>query len=179
MLECHGCRNLGGASSLESRITLNKTLYATALILSLFQKILTLDATYLVSPAPAATPTHLTATEVYALVPQLRVIAACESTGSPTGTPRQFNAFGTPLWGNNPITGMVEKKDVGELQIDYIHFPETKALGLDVINSADDNVYYGYLLFQQYGTSPWVASKNCWAQTVQNSTSSVNKSGEK
>ena len=141
-----------------------KITYAT--ILAILFKVLTTSQTYVIAPAQAqivqTPPEHLTATQVYALVPQLRLIFACESTGSPNGTPRQFNASGEPLWGNNPITGKVEMKDVGEAQIDYVHFADARAKGLDVINSENDNVFYAYLLWQKYGTEPWNSSRGCW-----------------
>lgn len=117
-------------------------------------------------------PTRPTISQIYALAPILRTIAACESTGSPTGQPRQFLANGSPLWGeeNDPTTGkvIIVQRDVGELQINtWAHAEEIKKLGLDVIGSEADNVYYGYLLYQQSGTVPWNASKKtCWGQTV-------------
>lgn len=122
----------------------------------------------IVPPALADTPPRhpLTIAQIYETAPILRNIAGCESTGDDKGTPRQFNADGTPLWGNDPITGKPVMKDVGELQIDYVHFPEAKALGLDVINSEWDNVWYGYeYLYLPKGVQPWYSSrKTCWGK---------------
>ena len=143
---------------------MKNTIYAT--ILAFLIKVLTLSQTYIITPAQAqivrTPPTHLTAAQVYALVPQLRPIFACESTGDRNGTPRQFLPSGGVLWGNNPITGKVEMKDVGEAKIDYVHFADARAKGLDVINSENDNVFYAYLLWQKYGTEPWNSSRGCW-----------------
>ena len=43
----------------------------------------------------------------------------------------------------------------------------------------NDNVFEAYLLYEQNGTNPWIASKNCWAPPVQKSATSGDNAGEK
>jgi hypothetical protein len=101
--------------------------------------------------------------QIYAEVPVLREIAACESTGSKTGQPRQFLPNGDVLWGNDPKTGQPIKRDVGELQINtWVWGKEAAGMDLDIVNSEHDNVYFGYLLYEKYGEQPWSASEGCW-----------------
>lgn len=112
-------------------------------------------------------PLRPTEQEIWAMVPELHRIAACESTGDPNGTPRQFNSDGSILWGEqNSPTGTVEivQRDCGILQINTIvHKDELERLNLDVCNSESDNVYYGFLLAQKRPDfSDWSASKGCW-----------------
>jgi len=91
-------------------------------------------------------------------------VAACESTGNPNGSPRQFNADGSILWGNELMPDgsvQVVQRDCGEFQINtWAHgrYPD----GLDVCNSQADNEAYALILYQQKGLQPWSASKNCW-----------------
>ncbi len=53
--------------------------------------------------------------------------------------------------------------DVGPMQINKIHIPEMKKLGLD-INIYDDNIRYGIMLISQQGLKPWKSSKSCWSK---------------
>jgi hypothetical protein len=46
--------------------------------------------------------------------------------------------------------------DWGLLQINSIHLPEAEKLGLDIINSAEDNTTFAIILLKRYGTKPWV-----------------------
>jgi hypothetical protein len=116
-------------------------------------------STYTVQPLNApATPQNLPAIMVR--------VAACESTGNPNGTPRQFNSDGSPLWGNDPITGKPIMRDVGYFQINtYAHAEELKALGLDVVHSEADNIAYAMILYKRNGLKDWTASENCWRVT--------------
>src|SRR5580704_5631935 len=90
-----------------------KTLYALLGKLSLLLVALaaTTTAVYPVSPPPPSVA------QILADNPVLRRVSACESTGNPDGTPRQFNADGSPLWGNDPTTGKPIQRDLGEFQI--------------------------------------------------------------
>lgn len=150
-------------------------IYATILSLLFKAAILlgSLNSTYaVVPPALADTPPRhpLTVAQIYAVAPILRPIFACESTGDASGTPRQFNADGSILWGQeaDPVTGktIIVKRDVGEAQINtWVHAAEIKAQGLDVENNEWDNVWFGYELWLQNGTQPWIASKaTCWGK---------------
>ena len=84
------------------------------------------------STYPVLLPKSLTAAEILQNYPILEHIAACESTGNPNGTPRQFNTNGSPLWGNDAKTGKPIMRDVGIFQINtWAHADELKKLGLD------------------------------------------------
>ena len=118
----------------------------------------TTTATYPVTPLPA---NPVSRAEV--LPPVLERVAACESTGDPNGTPRQFNNDGTPLWGNDPTTGKPVMRDVGIFQINtWVHADELKKLGLDVVHSEADNETYALILYRRNGLKDWAASKGCW-----------------
>lgn len=92
-------------------------------------------------------------------------IAACESTGNPNGRPRQFNADGSVLWGNDPATGKPIERDCGQWQINTkAHAAELKKLGLDVCHSQADNEAYAMILYERNGTRDWNASVGCWSQ---------------
>ena len=57
----------------------------------------------------------------------LERVAACESTGSPDGTPRQFNSDGSILWGRD-ASGTVIQRDCGMFQINTkAHADELKS----------------------------------------------------
>lgn len=112
-------------------------------------------------------PERPTPAQIYAQAPLLERAAACESMGDVNASPRQFNASGTILWGQqlDPVTNevVIVKRDCGELQINtavWGRYPQ----GLDVCGSEADNVYFGWTLYQKYGMAPWSASKSCWAQ---------------
>lgn len=147
------------------RTTLKNLSYALCLIL--FQ-LLGLAKTYVVVPAALAEtpPRHpLTVDQIFAQNPVLERISACESTGDPNGTPRQFNSDGTPLWGNDPKTGKPIMRDVGIMQVNtWAHSAEIASSGLDVVNSEWDNAWYGFVLYKRSGTAPWAASKGCWGK---------------
>lgn len=134
-------------------------------------KAYTVTSTQLAVPTPTQSPAvvsshpkgYLTAAEVYKKVPELRSIFACESAGDKEAAPRQFNANGSILWGNDPKTGKPIMRDVGEAQINtWVWGKDAAALGLDLKNSENDNVYFGYVLYEKYGLSPWNPSKSCW-----------------
>lgn len=116
------------------------------------------SATYTIYP-----PDRLTEAQIWAAAPILRTIDACESTGDPNGTPRQFNSDGSVLWGIDPKTNKPIERDCGISQINTkVHAPEIAKLGLDVCHSEEDNVYFEWILYQQFGMSPWSASESCW-----------------
>ena len=94
----------------------------------------------------------------------LKKVAACESMGDVNAEPRQFLPDGSPLWGNDPKTGLPVRRDVGILQINTIaHQDELQALQLDVVHSEADNITYGKLLYAREGLQPWFASRRCWS----------------
>lgn len=83
--------------------------------------------------------------------PILVEIARCESNF------RQFDKDG------DLVLGMVDKADVGVMQINKRYHAETaKKLGLD-LHSVEGNVAYAKYLYAKEGTKPWSASKKCWS----------------
>ncbi len=99
--------------------------------------------------------------DIWAGYPILRRICACESTGSPTSEPRQFNDDGSILWGKEK--GKIVKRDVGACQINTkAHKKILKQMDLDVINSLEDNVEYAKILYDRNGVNDWRASISCW-----------------
>jgi hypothetical protein len=134
--------------------TLSAVLGKLAIALSLISVALAQTANY---PIPAQKP----ATVQNLTIPSaLERVAACESTGNPNGTPRQFNSDGSILWGMN-ASGTIIQRDCGEFQVNtWAHgrYPN----GLDVCGSQADNEKYALSLYKQYGLQPWDASKGCW-----------------
>ena len=92
----------------------------------------------------------------------LKRACSCESWWSPNGEPRQFNANGSVLWGQDK-GGKIIKRDVGACQINIeAHAKELKRLNLDVVNSFDDNISFAKILYNKSGLKPWEPSKQCW-----------------
>jgi len=53
--------------------------------------------------------------------------------------------------------------DISIFQINSIHIPEAKLMGLDIYNWRD-NITFGLYLIQKHGLTPWNASKKCWGK---------------
>ena len=53
--------------------------------------------------------------------------------------------------------------DIGPMQINTIHTPQARKMGLN-LRVYDDNIHYGIYLMSQEGTDPWNASKKCWSR---------------
>jgi len=67
----------------------------------------------------------------------------------------QFDRNGDPLWS--------ETRDAGACQINIpIHNETAEKMGLDVVNSEQDNIAYAKYLYDKNGTRDWIASKACW-----------------
>jgi hypothetical protein len=79
--------------------------------------------------------------EAFADAPTMIAVARCESNFK--------NIKGR--WSN----------DYGPFQINYVHLPRLRQLGLDRTN-VDDNIAFARILFQEQGTRPWYMSKGCW-----------------
>lgn len=99
----------------------------------------------------------------------LQRIADCESgtrnaDGSAVpGSARQFGKNGKPIKNVNKAGAFGGSVDVGWAQINItIHIDEIARLGLDVINSEEDNKEFAMMLYEREGTQPWSASKSCW-----------------
>jgi hypothetical protein len=86
----------------------------------------------------------------FADTPILIEIARCES---------QFHQFNTD---GSVVRGMVNKQDVGVMQInEKYHAEYASKLGYDLY-STEGNVAFGKLLYSKYGSDPWVHSSKCW-----------------
>lgn len=72
-------------------------------------------------------------------------ILTCESNM------RQFDFNGQPL--------MSPTHDVGIAQINKVHWKEAKALGLDIFNSATDNLKMAQIIYKSEGLEAWTCSK--------------------
>lgn len=94
-------------------------------------------------------------------------IAACESTGDPNGTPRQFHGDGSLLWGNvaSGTEVVVLKRDLGEFQINTWLWGATATAMHDDLTTQAGNIAFALWLYSKYGTSPWNASEKCWSQS--------------
>ncbi len=98
------------------------------------------------------------------LLPALRRVCGCESTGHAYETLRQFNADGSV------VHGVINRLDTGACQINtYYHGKEAKELGMD-LNTLAGNVAFANHLYQREGLKPWSASQKCWqGETVDKS----------
>jgi hypothetical protein len=89
----------------------------------------------------------------YADEPILIEIARCESTF------RQFDATGSIL------RGKVNSKDVGIMQInEKYHAEDATKLGFNIY-TPEGNLAFGRYLYNKYGSSPWISSSPCWADS--------------
>lgn len=77
-------------------------------------------------------------------------VARCESQF------RQWDQNGEAL------KGIVNSKDRGIFQVneDY-HLKASRALGYDIY-SAEGNIAYARVLYEEQGTAPWNSSRECW-----------------
>ena len=83
--------------------------------------------------------------------PVLVEIARCESTF------RQYDKNG------NIIRGVVNKGDVGVMQInERYHANEAVKLGLNIYTT-EGNVAFAKHLFDKFGSQPWSSSQDCWS----------------
>ena len=88
--------------------------------------------------------------EYFTDTPVLAEIARCESEFRHIGTNGQI------------IRGKVNQSDIGVMQInEYYHTKPSKALGYDLYD-LEGNLEYAKWLYDEFGTSPWNASKACW-----------------
>ena len=126
-----------------------------AIVLHLLSVAIAAPAVYQVSPQNAPIPTIKGIEGVAGgsfiagkFLPKKAVLVAvsrCES-GS-----KQFNDDGSVVTHKNK-NGTT---DYGEFQINSIHLPESEKLGLDIINSKEDNVIFADYLYDKYGTKIW------------------------
>lgn len=81
-------------------------------------------------------------------------IAWCESRD------RQFEADGVTV-----LHGRMTA-DYGRWQINKVHLPEAKALGIDIYTEAG-NAQFALLLYNRNGTRDWNASRHCWSNIAE------------
>lgn len=79
--------------------------------------------------------------------PIMLEVARCESQYKVTAHNTTLNKDGTT--------------DGGVFQINSIHDPELKALGLDKWNP-EDNIKFARILYDRSGLKPWKSSEHCW-----------------
>jgi len=95
---------------------------------------------------------------VAVLNPALKRICGCESSGSPTAEPRQFNEDGSVF------KGKVHPADWGYCQINTdVWYEKSVALGYDLATESGNISMANYILKVE-GTKPWGASRSCWKQ---------------
>jgi len=88
--------------------------------------------------------------EYFIDTPVMADVAFCESRF------RQFDKNGEPL------RGIVNKLDVGVMQInEKYHAGTAAALGINIY-SLEGNMEYAKYLYDTQGTRPWVHSSGCW-----------------
>lgn len=90
------------------------------------------------------------AREYFHDTPILAEVARCEST---------FRHFGKDGY---VLRGLVDKRDVGLMQINEgYHLDTANKLGTDIY-TIEGNMEYAKVLYQKFGLSPWKASSKCW-----------------
>lgn len=83
--------------------------------------------------------------------PILAAIAQCESGG------RQYNDDGSV------VTGKINSHDRGKFQINETYnLAAAQSLGMDIY-TLQGNTAYALYLYDHEGTTPWNASRKCWA----------------
>lgn len=91
--------------------------------------------------------------EYYVDTPILIEIARCESTF------RQFDANGEIL------KGKVNNADTGVMQInEFYHRNDAVEKGYD-IDTLEGNLGYAKYLYDEKGSAPWKASRDCWSRS--------------
>lgn len=92
------------------------------------------------------------------LVPALVPVCGCESAGSSSKAPAQFNADGSV------VHGRVHATDVGACQINADVW-RTKALSMGYdIDTWDGNVQMANYIYRVNGLKPWSSSQACWSK---------------
>jgi hypothetical protein len=73
----------------------------------------------------------------------LSSIVQCESSYNPNAIHHNSNgSFDSNIW-----------------QINSIHIPESKKLGLDIVGSLNDTTTFAIILLKRDGTRPWVCAR--------------------
>lgn len=102
----------------------------------------------------AYTDTESAVREYFADIPIMIQVARCEST------------FRHTLADGSVLTGKVDGRDTGVMQINtYYHGATAAKLGLDLWD-LEDNMAYARYLYEKQGVQPWSASAPCWSRTL-------------
>lgn len=92
--------------------------------------------------------------QYYKDTPLLAEISRCESTF------KHYDKEG------NLVRGIVNKDDVGVMQInEYYHSATAEKLGYD-LHTVDGNLAYAKYLYEKSGPQPWSASSPCWGKAA-------------
>lgn len=84
-------------------------------------------------------------TETFPEAPIMVEIARCESSLNPLADRGNLNV------------------DVGLFQINQVHLPRLRKLGLDR-RDIHDNIQFARMLYDESGTNPWYMSEHCWGK---------------
>jgi hypothetical protein len=86
----------------------------------------------------------------------LERVCSCESSGDPDSGWKQHDKDG------NVIRGVINNLDVGSCQINLYYWgDEAESLGFD-LNSEEGNIKMANYIYDNYGLTPWNASRHCW-----------------
>ena len=83
--------------------------------------------------------------QVFPEEPVMVYVAACESGFDPLADREGRNV------------------DVGLFQINQVHLPRVRALGLDR-RDLEDNLTFARMLYDESGLQPWFMSEHCWSR---------------
>lgn len=101
-------------------------------------------ATTTVTIATTTKTTYEIVAEAFADNPRMIDVIRCESNF------RQFHN-GVPL--------VSRTSDVGVMQINQVHWPRARALGLDIFNSIEDNIAMGKIILREQSISAWTCHR--------------------
>ena len=123
---------------------LSEKLSLLAITIGILGKALAAPMVYeVLPPEPLTTPQKPPISQAIPKEEVLRRIAYCESNGK-----HEINGEVVKNHNKNGTT------DYGKFQINSIHIPEAKKLGLDIKNK-DDNETFAHVLYQKFGPKIW------------------------
>ena len=124
---------------------LSEKLSLLAITIGILGKALAAPMVYeVIPPEPLTAPEKPPISQNLSKEEVLRRIAYCESGGK-----HEINGN---VVKNHNKNGSV---DFGKFQINSVHIPEAKRLGLDIINNKEDNETFAHVLYQKFGPKIW------------------------
>ena len=106
---------------------------------------------------PAEQPEKVVEKEVE-LIPELKRICSCESTGRPDQEPRQYDQIGRVL------AGRINPADRGMCQLNQKYWlAVADKLGYD-IETPNGNILMANYIYEKHGSRPWFWSASCWQE---------------